>query len=615
MDRVSARSFRALELAEHGLRELARSRIDTTRDVVFQPLGARYAEAREDAARVAVLFREDAFRAQAGHFSRLLLRVPPALSDRLATLDPRAVESRIEEATRAALARELPKAQGVYLARFEPSVRGVAEPVAHVHLSCRLADGGTAPALSRDQVRRFEDRWTGEVERAFGLQRLQDRLPDRGDERSVLNPEADRLRQEHARASARLFATYTDRLGGRASREELLAATENVRATRQAWARQVGGPVNLRDVDRRQVFDVVRLRIEGGSRYLSGPLEAHRRDLLEAAAARAAGLPEGRDRHVAVVPWPAGADLHATVYFNQRNVAERPPQSIDPERFRTALEHRLGDELLRSVPGLDATAEARKAVLGRIDARLPEQVRDPKRAMARPDRSPEQSAGATAIAPIVVAVQRDEAREAVAKSPSREATDRPSMELAKPQERDWSVERAFTVRLRIPTGAAQLQRAQLGPDEAAHVLQRAVDRAYPFREREGVRGNFLSAGHGKALDVRVIIPAKLGWTHDQLRSPGFQQRLITGFHQALAQVAKTRLVPEQQRMLPGIVRGFAAVRTAPELLRQAEQDPERAAKQAAITALAKLSEVLPKPFRMMRELGRGVSRLMSRTSD
>src|SRR5688500_3985901 len=178
MDRVSARSFRALELAEHGLRELARSRVDTTRDVVFQPLGARYAEAREDAARVAVLFREDAFRAQAGHFSRLLLRVPPALSDRLATLDPRAVESRIAEARRAALARELPKAQGVYLARFEPSVRGVAEPVAHVHLSCRLADGGTAPALSRDQIQRFQDRWTSEVDRAFGLQRLRDRLPD-----------------------------------------------------------------------------------------------------------------------------------------------------------------------------------------------------------------------------------------------------------------------------------------------------------------------------------------------------------------------------------------------------------------------------------------------------
>jgi hypothetical protein len=55
----------------------------------------------------------------------LLLRVEPSLADRLSTLDAGAVEARLQEATRAALSREMPRAQGVYLVRFEPSVRGV----------------------------------------------------------------------------------------------------------------------------------------------------------------------------------------------------------------------------------------------------------------------------------------------------------------------------------------------------------------------------------------------------------------------------------------------------------------------------------------------------------
>jgi hypothetical protein len=75
VDRVSVRSFRAHDLAERGLKDLARSRLDTTREVVFQPLGARFFEAREDVVRLANLFREDAFHAPAGSFARLPPRV------------------------------------------------------------------------------------------------------------------------------------------------------------------------------------------------------------------------------------------------------------------------------------------------------------------------------------------------------------------------------------------------------------------------------------------------------------------------------------------------------------------------------------------------------------
>jgi hypothetical protein len=57
---------------------------------------------------------------------------------------------------------------------------------------------------------------------------------------------------------------------------------------------------------------------------------------------------------------------------------------------------------------------------------------------------------------------------------------------------------------------------------------------------------------------------------------------------------------------------MAAARQAPELLRQAEQNPERAAKDLARAVFSKLSEALPKPFRLMRDLSRTVSRFVPR---
>src|SRR6266545_4636133 len=185
MDRVSVRSFRASDLAERAIKDLARSRLDTGREVVFQPLGGRFLEVREDAARIVALLREDAFHAENGHFTRMTLRVDSQLADRLAGLEPRAVERRLQEATRDAVLRERPRAQGVYLVRFEPSARGGLEPVAHVHLSCRTSDGGPAPALTREDARRFEAAWTRDVEKAFGIARGLDRDQDRA---SALDP-------------------------------------------------------------------------------------------------------------------------------------------------------------------------------------------------------------------------------------------------------------------------------------------------------------------------------------------------------------------------------------------------------------------------------------------
>jgi len=608
VDRVSVRSFRAPDLAERAIKDLARSRFDTGREVVFQPLGGRFLEAREDAARIVALLWQDAFHAETGHFTRMTMRLDAQLADRLTGLEPRAVEQRLEDATRDAILRELPRAQGVYLARFEPSARGGLEPVVHVHLSCRTSDGGPAPALTREDARRFEAAWSRDVERAFGVARGVDRDRDRA---SALDHEAERLRQEWARAGARLFGAYAEWLHGKATHQELADALANARTARAAWSRTVGPPVELRDVEHRQVFDVVRLRIEGGARFLRGPLEAHRRTVLEAAASRAADLPDERDRRLAVVAWPAGPDLQAAAYFNQRSRPERAPGSLDPERMRAALGARLGDEIRRFAPSLDPTAEARANELGRVEARLPERAPGRERTVTvlEPGREPALPQGAPAI---VVRLERQHFREAEAAGLSARTNENEALDRLRPPERDWSQERVFAVRLRVPTGAEQLEALGLNAEEAARVVQRAVDRAYPFLEREGVRDSSLYSAHGRALDVQVIVPEKFGWTAQQLRSPQFQQRFMTGFHQALAQVGPTRIGPDRQQMLPGFVRGVAAVRQAPQMLRRAERDPERAAKDLARAVFSKLSEALPKPFRLMRDLGRTVSRFVPR---
>jgi hypothetical protein len=608
VDRVSVRSFRAPDLAERAIKDLVRGRLDTGREAVFQPLGSRFLEARTDAARIVALLREDAFHAETGHFTRMLLPIDAQLAARLAGVEPRTVERRLEEATRDAVLRELPRAQGVYLARFETSARGGLDPVAHVHLSCRTADGGPAPALTREDARRFEAVWNREVEKAFGMARGIERERDRP---SALDPNAERLREEWARASARLFAAYTERLHGKAGHQELTEAVARARTARAAWSRAVGPPVDLRDVERRQVFDVVQLRIEGGGRFLRGPLEPHRRTVLETAAARAAELPDGTERRLAVVAWPAGSDLQATIYFNQRRRPERPPGSLDPERMRAAFEARLREEIRRFVPTLDSSAAGRAHELGRVEARLPERAPARERGALAPELEREPVPG-QGTPELVVSLEGKRFHEAEVAEASARTDEKEGLERLQPRERDWSHERVFAVRIGIPTGAEQLQALGLNAKETARVVQRAVDRAYPFLEREGVRDNFLFSAHGRGLDVQVIIPEKLGWTRQQLRSPQFQQRFITGFHQALDQVGPTRIRPARQTMLAGFLRGVGTVRQAPEILRRAEQDPERAAKDLARAVFSKLSEALPKPFRLMRDLGRTVSRFIPR---
>ncbi len=212
----------------------------------------------------------------------------------------------------------------------------------------------------------------------------------------------------------------------------------------------------------------------------------------------------------------------------------------------------------------------------------------------------------------MIALDREFTRRVEART-SGEVDDRAAiLERLEAPERDWSQERVVIVGLRLPTGAEQLERAGLNAEETARVIQRAVDRAYPFLEREGVRNGAVWSRHDRALDVQVLVPERLGWTPNQLRSPQFQQRFMTGFHHELMNVGRTRLGPAREPLMPSAMRSIATVRQVPQLMRQAEQDPERAARQLARAVFSKLSEALPKPFRVMRDIGRTMSRFVPR---
>jgi hypothetical protein len=117
--------------------------------------------------------------------------------------------------------------------------------------------------------------------------------------------------------------------------------------------------------------------------------------------------------------------------------------------------------------------------------------------------------------------------------------------------------------------------------------------------------------------VRADCGAGTGLTRilwDQLRSLGQKAslRLVTGSRCPLRELCKTEESRTSDFWEITVGRGAGLAGQAPQLLRRAEQDPERAAKDLTRAIFTKLSEALPKPFRMMRELGRTVSRFVPR---
>jgi hypothetical protein len=74
-------------------------------------------------------------------------------------------------------------------------------------------------------------------------------------------------------------------------------------------------------------------------------------------------------------------------------------------------------------------------------------------------------------AAIVVKLDRDHEREAQAAAPPSRSDQQEALGRLQPPERDWSSERVFAVRLRVPTGAQQLERMGLSGEEAGQRRQ------------------------------------------------------------------------------------------------------------------------------------------------
>ena len=491
MDRVVVRSFRALDLAEQGIRALARSRTDSRRDVEFRAIGDRFRQARQDPRDVVAVLRRDAFEAPDGHFARLVLRPPAEATRNTSELEPRAVEARLEAALRALLARERPRGGG--------RLRHPPRDLAHRRPGACGARPSEQPAGGRGTRSSVLSRGSGEDRGA---------LADRG------------------RPSVRTRARAPAARGARPGRE-LPNASRSVsssshafgsrteRATSTGRWRRVAARFWRRRSDRRRCFRPsrsVRSRPWSG-----GPEPTFTRPstprIREPKTTVSPSTPSGSVRR-----WPTGCGPRSS---------EPPSPSNPPGRAGFRISARSAWPIRARWNAVDLATKLA----------TPAPLKADRWRSAWPARQP----------------------------PSRPL--RCLTECAEERENEtpaWHRDRLVVVHLRVATGAEEIGRLGLEPEETSRVVQRAITRTYPFLEREGIRDNFVYAPRDKALDVRVLVPERLGWTADELRSPQFQQRFIAGFHQALTQVGRNRLGNERQPLLTTMARsvGTRAVRPA-----------------------------------------------------
>src|SRR5262249_61816443 len=111
----------------------------------------------------------------------------------------------------------------------------------------------------------------------------------------------------------------------------------------------------------------------------------------------------------------------------------------------------------------------------RVEARLVERAPDKEREASAPRREREPAAEQPTPA-LIVTLERARLRQAEAEAAPPRTDEKDVLARLQPESRDWSNERVFAVRLRIPTGAEQIEALGLDAEETARVVQRAVDR-------------------------------------------------------------------------------------------------------------------------------------------
>lgn len=514
-------------------------------------IGAAYARAQGGPQEAFARLQADRAGNERGSFTRVRLSVGEEWAERVSRLEPKAMESRLVRAAEHVFARELPRAQGVLAVRYEgPEAR----PAVHAFLSPRQSDGSTAPLLLRVDIAALEARWDRAIQQSFGLTRSVEATRPR-------SPAEDQAREQFQRESERFAEVVRTRFRGEATQDQVRTAGERAHAAQQVWL-QARGPAP--EPHRR--FEVVPLRLEDGRSYLDRLAPADRDLVVDRAVRSAAGhtLPPGTD--VRVLHWGEGRDQRISVAFREpTRIPER--REIDPAAVRDALVTRLPEQL--------GSAARHYNSHGREDLGEPGRV-------TVAERSPERVGG-----------RFEEVRQVA--------------ELREKVEKEKQYQE---VRLRIERGAEYLR--AVPPERHADLLQKAAERAYPFLAAAGLRQEIPTRIDGRALEVRLLVPASAGLNREQLERPNFQFRFARELQRGALEHTGGRPVLETLRNPGDRTRSGltdALARFMGDRFRNVEPGLGRSAKDAG---WQRLSQSIPAPLRAVHSLGRLIGNLRER---
>lgn len=407
----------------------------------------------------------------------------------LRQLDPPLVRDRLEGAVRRVLGEAMPGASGAFNVRFEGPQ---ADLRAYALLLPRNGDRDGARLLSRADIHALEAAWDRELQRAFGLRREIDRLrlPE---DRLPVGPEVQRVRELDARwrhAVGQVREALGARMQGLIPQERLRAVVERAQELQDALraARQV-----LEGRSPMPVLETVRLKVERGGEYIARLPEAHVDRVLLEATREASGLDPRDAASLRLIAYRSGPDLRLTVFLSD---ADRPPQPVDFQALGQRLQERLAGEL--------AHAGQERHLLGR----------DAASAFGRVELLGAQPPSRTA--------------------PEMSRVTRPERAASEPR---------IVVEYRLARG---LELSRLSPVRQSEVLDCAALRAFPFLNKDAPR-EIRAVSDGRALRVRIVVPADGAWCRDELQGGLFEGRFVNEVNRQLS------LTPSRAELEPSLI--------------------------------------------------------------
>lgn len=411
-----------------------------------------------------------------GPLTHLRLDVDQEYARPLRELDPPHVRETLERAVRHVLEECIPGAAGAINVRCEGPQ---ADHCAYAVLLPKKEDEPGTRFLSRADIQALEAAWDRELQRAFGLRREVDRL-GLPEDRLPSSPEVQRVRELDARwrhAVGQVREALGARMHGRIPQERLRAVVERAQELQDGLrgAREV-----LEGWSPMPVLETVRLKVERGAEYLARLPEAHVDRVLLEATREASGLDLREAASLRLIAYRSGPDLRLTVFLSD---ADRPPQPVDFQVLGERLQNRLAGELAHAGHQLHPLGRDATSVIGRIEvlgAQPPSRTAPEVSPVARPER-------AASGPPIVV---------------------------------EYHLARG-------------LELSRLSPERQSEILDRAALRAFPFLNKDAPR-EIQAVSDGRALRVRITLPADGAWRGRELQSGRFEGRFANEVNRQLS---------------------------------------------------------------------------------